>query len=143
LSHIESALNIIEKLRARITTQQLRSSYFASVRDYYDFYIDLLMQLNRLHPEDGYDARALAASEKARARSLVESLGEARAEIREGVDQRLLEREQTLQRLIDGKTESQLRLLAGKHTQSQASSIEKEINDLLAEYETLEVEIRF
>lgn len=142
LSHIESALSIIERLRTRITSQQLRSSYFASVREYYDFYIDLLMQLNRLHPTEGYDARALAANERSRARSLVESLGEARAEIREGVDQQLLERERSLQQLLDGKTESQMRLLAGNHTQEQATLIKREIEELLTEYETVEGEIR-
>ena len=72
----------------------------------------------------------------------MESLGEARAEIREGVDQRLLERERSLQQLLDGKTEHQLRLLAGKHTQDQAMLIKREIEGLLTEYEAVEGEIR-
>lgn len=142
LTQIEAALEIIETLRTRVTDAQMRASYFSSVREYYDFYIDLLMQLHQQHPLSGYDAKALAASESSKARSLVESLGEARSEIREGVDPQLLERERSLQKLLDGKTERRMALLARKHTEEQAASREKEIEEILSALETLEGEIR-
>ncbi|MGB9180870.1 MAG: tetratricopeptide repeat protein, partial [Pyrinomonadaceae bacterium] len=46
---IEAALSIIESLRSRIISRELRASYFASVQDYYEAYIDLLMRLHKLH----------------------------------------------------------------------------------------------
>lgn len=82
LTQIEASINIIEDLRTKITTQQLRTSYFATVQNYYKFYIDLLMRLHKTNPSQGYDALALNASERARARSLLEILTEARANIR-------------------------------------------------------------
>jgi len=142
LSEIESALKIIESLRTKVTSQQLRASYFSSVQEYYQFYIDLLMQMDRLHPSDGYSARALLASEQSKARSLLDSLGEARVEIRQGVDPQLLEHERSLQQLIDGKTDRQMRLLTGKHTEEQAAASKAEIDELLTEYESVETELR-
>ncbi|MDX6288644.1 MAG: hypothetical protein QOH42_443, partial [Blastocatellia bacterium] len=74
LTAIESAVNIIESLRARGSNQQLRISYFSSIQDYYDFYIRLLMYLHRLNPSAGYASKALYASERARARGLIDLL---------------------------------------------------------------------
>jgi CHAT domain-containing protein/Tfp pilus assembly protein PilF len=142
LAQIESALTIIESLRTKVTSQQLRASYFSSVQEYYEFYIDLLMQLDQLDPSEGYSAKALVASERSKARSLLDSLGEARPKIREGVDPSLVDRERSLQHLLDGKTERQMRLLTGKHTEDQAVKSREEIEQLLTEYDAIEAEIR-
>src|SRR5205085_5100508 len=85
-NRIEEALAAVESLRVNIKSQRLRASYFASVRNYHELDIDLLMRLHRQRPSEGFDAAALQASEKGRARSLLELLTEAGAEIRQGVD---------------------------------------------------------
>jgi CHAT domain-containing protein/Tfp pilus assembly protein PilF len=139
---IESALRIIETLRSKVTNLQLRSSYSSSVRDYYEFYIDLLMLLDKVEPTKGYGARALEANERSIARSLIETLREARAEIRHGVDLELLEREHSLQQLLQGKTERQMRLLAGKQNNEQVAAAKKEVDDLVVEYQEVEAKIR-
>ena len=54
----------------------------------------------------GLAAAALEASERARARSLLETLGEARANIRQGVDPALLERERHLPQQLSAKAAS-------------------------------------
>src|SRR5262249_10406897 len=86
-SHAEAGLKILESLRGKAPGQELRGSLFASTRRYYEFYIDLLMQMREQRPRAGFDAMSLQASERARARSLLELLTEARADIRQGVDQ--------------------------------------------------------
>jgi tetratricopeptide (TPR) repeat protein len=68
LNDIESSLKIIENLRTNITSPELRSSYFATMQEYYEFYIDLLMQLHKTNPNSGYDIKASEASERARTR---------------------------------------------------------------------------
>jgi tetratricopeptide (TPR) repeat protein len=54
-TEIETAINIIESLRTQIASQELRQSYFARNQDYYQFYIDLLMQLHQQNPNKGYN----------------------------------------------------------------------------------------
>ena len=68
---IESALEINESLRTRVVSKESRTSFSASRREYYEFYVDLLMRL-------GQKAEALQANERARARGLVEILTESR-----------------------------------------------------------------
>ena len=141
-SNVESALHIIESLRTKVTSPELRASYFASVQWYYGFYIDLLMRLHHLEPKQGYEALALQASERARARTLLEMLIEGRADIRQGVDLALLDRERSMQHLLDAKAEVQTRLLSGKHTQPQAAELKKEIDQLLTQYQEVQSQIR-
>ncbi|MGH2416478.1 MAG: CHAT domain-containing protein, partial [Microcystaceae cyanobacterium] len=131
-----------ENLRTKIVSQELRASYFSSVQDGYKFYIDLLMQLHKQQPSQGYDALALQASERARARSLLEILTEANADIRQGVDPALLERERTLQQQLNARAELQHKLLSGPHTEEQEATLKKEIADLLSQYREVEAQIR-
>lgn len=44
LKHIENAIALIEELRGTYTNQDLKTTYFSTVQNYYKFYIDLLME---------------------------------------------------------------------------------------------------
>jgi CHAT domain-containing protein/Tfp pilus assembly protein PilF len=142
LPRIESALAIIESLRTNITNQELRASYFATVQDYYQFYIDLLMRLHKLRPSEGNDAKALQASERARARALLETLAEANADIRQGVDPQLVERERLLQQQLNLRAQAQIKLFSASHTEEQAAIVAKEIETLTNQLQQIETEIR-
>ncbi|MEW5861730.1 MAG: tetratricopeptide repeat protein [Cyanobacteriota bacterium] len=139
---IEAAIDIVESVRSKVASQELRTSYFASVQKYYQFYIDLLMQQHKQQPSKGYDALALQASERARARSLLEILTEANADIRQGVDSQLLEKERSIEQQLGAIEKRQVELLNGEHTQEQATALEKEIEDLLAQYREIQEQIR-
>jgi CHAT domain-containing protein/tetratricopeptide (TPR) repeat protein len=139
---IESALALVESLRTKVVSQELRTSYFASVQEYFETYVNLLMRQHRLDPAAGYDARALEVGERARARSLLESLTEAGADIRQGVDPALLERERSLRSLLNAKAEQQTRLLNNNHTEEQAAGVKKELDEILTRFEEVETQIR-
>jgi len=139
---IEAALKIVESLQVRIVSDELRYSYFTSVRDYYDLYMDLLMSSHAQDPAAGFDRKALEVSERGRARSLLEMLSESRVDIRQGVDQALLERERLLSRQLNDKAQRQVTLLSGKHTKEQADAAQKEVTRLLTEYQQLQLQIR-
>jgi tetratricopeptide (TPR) repeat protein len=66
LNDIEASLKIVENLSTPITATELRTSYFATVEDYYEFYIDLLMELHKTNPNSGYDIKASEARKRAR-----------------------------------------------------------------------------
>ena len=90
---IESAIANIESVRTKVVNPELRLTFFAGSQDYYEFYVDLLMRLHKQNRAGGYDGKALQASERARARSLLDTLNEANADIHQGVDPALLQRE--------------------------------------------------
>ncbi len=141
-SKIESALELTESFRMMAGGHRLRSSFFATAQRYYEFSISVLMLLHKLHPDQGYEAAALQTAERARARSLIESLAEARLDIRQGADPALLERERALRRQMSAKTERQMRLLNSPHTKEQAAAIAREIEALTTQYNEAEAEIR-
>src|SRR6266498_2553470 len=138
----EQAIGLIESIRTNVVSQELRSSYFARRQEFFETYIDVLMQMNKQNPAAALDAVALAVSERARARSLLELLQEARADIRQGVDGSLLERERSLQQRLAVRAAAQTRLLNRKHTPEQAEAFAKEIAAITSEYEEIQTQIR-
>ncbi len=141
-TNIESALTIIEDLRRNVSSQELRQTYFSTVQDYYEFYIDLLMQLHKQETEKGFDALALHASERAKARSLIELLAEANIDIRQGVDPQLLDQEKRLQAQLNTLEKLRVEQLSRKAPESQIKSLDQQRQTLNQQYETLLDQIR-
>jgi CHAT domain-containing protein len=139
---VEAGLQILESVRTRIAGSESRSSYFATARTNYEFYIDLLMQMHAEHPDQGLNATALQASEHARARSLLDMLVESHADIHEGADPKLLERERLLQQRLRARSEYQVKLMTQPHTPEQAGAVASELQVLTAEYDQTETQIR-
>ena len=140
---IEDSLNIIESTRAKVTSQDLRSSYLASRQDYYMFYIDLLMQMHQREPSAGYDALALTASERARARSLLELLAEARVDVKQGIAPALKQREKDVQSRISWAQNQLIRANSfAQPDKTKVATLEEEFKKLEGEREQVEVEIR-
>jgi len=139
---IESAITNVESVRTNVINPELRLSYFAGSQHYYEFYIDLLMFLHKQHPDAGYEGQALQAAERARARSLLDTLKEANADIRQGVDLTLLQREREIQGRLNARAQSQMQLRSQPHAEVQETAIAEEIQTLLKDWQQVETEIR-
>jgi CHAT domain-containing protein len=100
------------------------------------------MQLHKKEPHRGYDAQALQISERSRARGLVELLTEAHADIRKGVDPKLLAEEQQLQQKIDSTAKRLQELPDNPQTQAQRGKLKLELDNLLSQQEELKTKIR-
>ncbi|MBP5977619.1 CHAT domain-containing protein, partial [Brasilonema sp. CT11] len=145
-TNVEAAIKIIEELRTKIDRQELRTSYFATQQDVYKLYIDLLMQLHKKEPSQGYDALALHVSERSRARSLIELLTEANAKILKGANPELVQQERNLLQQIDARDTLRRNLETSPNkNDSTKASIQKlttEIEDLLRQHQELQAKIR-
>ena len=132
----------IESLRGTVSDPDLRSSFIAAVRQNYELHIDVLMRLGRLEKNEEFEATALHMSERSRARSLVDMLAEAKANLRQGVDPTLLEREHSLQQALDAKMGGFSKLLAGRHTEEQLSAAGKRVDEATLELQQIQTQIR-
>ncbi|MBX7219914.1 MAG: CHAT domain-containing protein [Blastocatellia bacterium] len=139
---IENALRLAENVRSQVAVTELRTTYFAQYRQYYDLYINILMELHKREPTASFAAEALAISEQARARTLVELLSEARSDYRQGVQSDLIERETSLRNRVNAKADLMLRLKATNGNPTQVEEFEKEITTLTRELEQTRAEIR-
>jgi CHAT domain-containing protein len=75
-SEIEKPIATIESQRLRIAKFDSRAQYFASVHEYYSLYIQVLMALDKIHPNQEYAQLAFEASERSKVRSLLDLLGD-------------------------------------------------------------------
>jgi CHAT domain-containing protein/predicted negative regulator of RcsB-dependent stress response len=73
-SEILKTIRIIESQRLRLANFDSRAQYFASVHQYYSLYIQLLMDLYKLHREPRLMQLAFEVSERAKVRSLLDLL---------------------------------------------------------------------
>lgn len=142
LTYSENALAAIEKFRTSVANSGLRSSYFASVRQQYDLYIDVLMRLHRRTGLDTFAVRAFETSERSRARTLLESISETRMAILRGGDPKQIQRAAILRTLLDSKVERYTELLSAKADKKVLSQVSGEIRTLTAESDELEAELR-
>jgi CHAT domain-containing protein/tetratricopeptide (TPR) repeat protein len=142
LSRMDASIRIIEGLRIKAGGSDLRASYFASVHQNYELYVDLLMNMHKRHPLEDFASTALHTSERSRARSLLEMLGEAKVDLRPGADSALIERADFLERSLDAKAQFQMRVLSANHSKSDSEEIDKDIRELVTQYEEVQTQIR-
>ncbi len=140
-SHAEEAVARVEELRTGFVSPDLRAAYLATQRRAYALQIDLLMDRHAADREGGHDRAALAVSEQARARSLLDVLYSGNI-VRTGstVPAELIERRRSLRYRLTARADQQLkqRSAGGERTEAQ----QREIEALLAELDSVEGEIR-
>lgn len=138
----EEAINLIETIRSNVQTTELRDSFSANLQSFYASYVEILMQRHRLEPDKNYAALALAANERAKARGLLNLLAESNSDIRQGVDEKLLTKETELKNLLSARLENLTKVLSGKSKPEDAQKLKNEIEQIRAEYEQIQTNIR-
>lgn len=141
LGHAQAAVDLDEALRARITSPELRANYVAAEQDKFALLIDILQQRHAAEPTRGFAGTALDVSERARARVLLESLLDARVDLRQGIAPALLERERSLQKQLGEASAELSRALAGTSNGKQSNAAQ-DFERLSGEYEQFQVQIR-
>jgi Tfp pilus assembly protein PilF len=76
LEDSERALAIVEHSRASLRSHDLAADYFAERRGWYALAAEAALRLDALHPGAGYRDRAFQFSERARARAMLDAVGE-------------------------------------------------------------------
>jgi CHAT domain-containing protein/Tfp pilus assembly protein PilF len=77
--NVQKAVDVLEELRTEAGQPDLRMSILDARINLYEFLVEILMEQHQLHPAAGHNMEAFEASEGARARSLLDSLGKSSA----------------------------------------------------------------
>jgi CHAT domain-containing protein/tetratricopeptide (TPR) repeat protein len=131
LKRIQDSLRIVESVRSQVVSDKLRTSFFASKRPYYELLVSLLAELESRNP-GRFKAEALEASERARARSLLDLLAE--GNVRAGISPELRKR--------DIELRSRLSWLQSELDKRASTELEAEMDRVQDAMEQLEREIR-
>lgn len=138
-----TAISAGESFRARLGNPELRASFLGSRREAGEILVDVLMRLDAAHPGQGFDRAALEASERARARTLLDVLRESGSPIRNAVDPALAARYRELEQRLALKADRRQSLLArGAAGQRDAKALDLEIEQVRADLDRLDIEIR-
>jgi CHAT domain-containing protein/Tfp pilus assembly protein PilF len=100
-AHAEVSIGLIEAMRGQLTDLRHRASLLAARYDAFELAIQLSMDMHGKAPDAGHAARAFEMNERSRARTLLDLLAEAGANIGQGVDPELLREERRLQQQLN------------------------------------------
>ncbi|HWM90385.1 MAG TPA: CHAT domain-containing protein [Thermoanaerobaculia bacterium] len=134
---LEAALVLMESFRSEVSGDRLRAMHFATVRETYERYADVLMQLHQTAPGSGLDAKAFAIAEQSRARGLLDVLARARVDTRDG-DPKVLERELRLRQELNAKAALRLSLADDEASRARSEALREEIDALTAEHQIVD-----
>lgn len=150
-AHIRKALEIVESTRATLRSQLLLRHYFAGKQDYYELLIDLNMRLHSINRSNELLADALEIHERAKARTLLDSLAEAR-EIgggRMGVHGNdnqeliaLVERQRVLLQNLNSKENLRREMIGAEHKPQSEAVLRQEIDELINQHDIVDSRIR-
>jgi CHAT domain-containing protein/Tfp pilus assembly protein PilF len=141
-SRLDDAFVIIESFRAHLLSPDLRATFLSTVEGAFTLALDVWMGSYRQTHDEEFARVAFGFAERARARSTLDLLTEAHADIREGVDAALLDRERNARRALAAGIERRMRLLAAPHTPEQANAADRDVRDMEGELEQVEAQIR-
>lgn len=142
LSHINRSLRLIEELRQNVGSPDFRATYFSAVEKHYDLGIDILMQLERARPGEGFATAALLLSEKSRARSLIDLLAESPGALRQGVSKELVDRERELAGLLRSLAQYEWDLSLTKTDANESAEVAAQMTQLRSEYQQVQTQLR-
>lgn len=138
--HLAASVHRIEESRRRVPGAELKATFLARWRAVYEEWIDVLMTLHAAEPGAGFDRRALAVSERARARSLLDLLAGVDAALDRRLDPALRERRRLLRRRVAAKAEH-LQAAVAKGEPAAIATAERQLYEAVAALETLEAEV--
>jgi CHAT domain-containing protein len=142
-SAIEEALRTVDSVRSKVASQRLRILFLASRQAFYEMHLDILMRLHERDPAGSFLPAALAASEQARARGLLDLLAEGRIDVRQGVAADLKQREEEIDNRISVLQTQMLDDVArGGWDAAKAAVLEDGLKQAEDDREKLEWEIR-
>jgi CHAT domain-containing protein/tetratricopeptide (TPR) repeat protein len=143
LAAAQAGIEIVESIRSRFVSRQLRAQYSSSVHDLFETKADVLMRLHERSPGKGLDGQALAVAEKGRARGLAEVLGDDGVRAPQEVGSELARRERDLR----DRFRARGRLLTRVQTQANpetdvAAALERELAGIAREHDEVQARIR-
>ena len=139
----ERAIEVAERTIALFAREDQRARYLSGSQPFYENYLNVLMRMHQEQPGKGYDAEALQVSERSRARGLIQRLAEAKADIRQGIDQSLLAKELELKKKLNAKANEQSANATLERDPAKAAALKKEVAELSERLDGVGEQIRF
>jgi CHAT domain-containing protein len=141
----DRALTLVDQVRRHYSNPMLGAAYTSSTHHYYAETLALLLKLHKQKPDAGYDVKAFQTSERAHARSFLESLSGYGGEARAGVSAALTQRESEIQKTIDRALNERAAIRKSTPSSSrneELATLQHELRQRMTEVDALQGKIR-
>jgi CHAT domain-containing protein len=142
LALIKNSVGITESFYTDILNSKLKTAYLSNVFERYEHYIQLLMKLHAQTPEANFAIEALQASEKSRARLMLENIALAEADFTKDADPQTVRREKEIRILLNNKADKLTDLLSNQTGKAEIDKISLEIGELENELENIKAKLK-
>ena len=141
LESYKNSISIIENIRSQIKLEELKASYLGTDKriEAYHNIIDLLVTLYNSDQDRGYDQEAFNYLERAKARAFLDSLEISQLNISQGIDPKLLNKENELMKDI---SKLYTKLYSTELSSQEKNKIHEELKEYEDKLESLKREIR-
>lgn len=139
--HLSEAIDIFEWRRIKIVSLDWRASYLASVHDAYEHLVDVEMRLYQRERNADMLAKAFRSSERAHARSLLDLLTEAGADVYRDADPVLKSQYLQLKRqanILERSREASI----DKGTAAQVAGLERQIREIIIRAQEVDAQVK-
>lgn len=143
LKHYRQAIDVLENARGRQISAEDRTGFLENKTDVYGNAIRLLIALHRRNPASNYNAEAFHLSERARARALLDSMGETVVRLEHVMDEDLQLQLRKIQHRL-AQAEEQLTRAAGERTVAEEvlQQRQAELLQVVEEYQAWKRQLR-
>ena len=142
LKNIRESLYFTENLYSEVINAKLKQTYFSNSYDRYELYINLLMKMHKQSPDENYAIQALQATEKSRARSMLENLSLSEANFTKDADAETVKREKEIRSSLNTKADKLTDLLSKNADKAETEKTSNEINELEHELEEIKAKLK-
>lgn len=132
--YLRTSIDHSENVRRSSSSREFSVALSAKTHERYEAYIECLMAQHKLKPGAGFEVKAFEASEKARARSLIDFLAETRTDLFGQVDPVVSKEEKRLRTAIRAKEDYRISLLETDYKKTELQLVEQELRDLRDQY---------
>lgn len=138
-THGEAAMTTIEGLRSELIGPARRADFFATVRAFFEDYLDVLVSSATDEPDGPWVAEAFRVAEHARARSLLDRVGEGDRVLDD--DPAAAAHRERLRRALEGRADARRAALAADDD-DRAAALDRTIRDIVNRLDALDVAAR-
>lgn len=141
--HYQLAIEAIEQTRIGLVSEDDKTGFFTDKTEVYQKQVTLLMKLHRTNPAKAYAAEAFRTTERARARSLLDSLRETSSRLEQQLPPELQKQRQDIQTRFS-RAEAELRKAASTAAPdpTQIRSLEENLKKVAEEFQAWQAEVR-
>ncbi len=140
LEYYSLAIDKIEEVQRKLPVEEYKSGFFDANVNVYERVIDLLVTMHEQYPQKGYDKLAFHFAERAKARAFLENMVASKADVQNGINPELKQKENEALRKI---SVNQKQLLNNSNlTKKDRKKLESELNEYEHTFEGLLREIK-